>query len=310
MTASVSTCTERCDRRQDGRAMIIDAHQHLWRIGQNGCSWPTPDLVAIHRDFEIEDLALAAKPLGVSGTVLVQSQSNDRDTDWLLQTAEQSDLVKAVVGWVDLRSPAAPRRIAELAGHPKMRGLRPMLQELAEDDWILDRALDPAIETMKAHRLSFDALVFPRHLEHICVFAARHPELRIVIDHAAKPPIASGALEPWRSAIARAAALTNIWCKLSGLLTEAAPTQGCDALRPVAAHLMDIFAPERLMWGSDWPVLHLAGDYAGWFEMTWELCGTRDEASQRALFAATACQFYRIFEGVSAGEGPRDVMAR
>ncbi|HMJ57092.1 MAG TPA: amidohydrolase family protein [Polyangiaceae bacterium] len=287
--------------------MIIDAHQHLWRIGQNGCTWPTPDLVAIHRDFEIEDWALAAAPLDVVGTVLVQTQPNDRDTDWLLQTAAHSDPVKAVVGWVDLRSPQAPRRIAELARHAKMRGLRPMLQGLAEDDWILDRALDPAIETMKAHGLSFDALVFTRHLRHICVFAERHPDLPIVIDHGAKPPIASGALEPWGSEITRTAALTNVWCKLSGLLTEAAPAQGTEALRPYVAHLLESFGPERLMWGSDWPVLHMAGDYAGWLEMARDLCGTSDEASRRALFGETASRFYRIFHDVSASVGSREV---
>jgi L-fuconolactonase len=288
--------------------MIIDAHQHLWRIGQNGCSWPTPDLVAIHRHFEIDDLARAATPLGVVGTVLVQSQPNGSDTDWLLQTAARSDLLKAVVGWVDLRSPEAPRRIAELAAHPKIRGLRPMLQGLADDDWILDRALDPAIEKMKAYRLTLDALVFTRHLGHICVFAERHPELPIVIDHGAKPPIASGALEPWRSAITRVAGLSNVWCKLSGLLTEAAPAQGADALAPYVAHLLEIFGPERLMWGSDWPVLDLAGDYAGWLEMARDLCGTTDEASQRALFGGTASKFYRIFHDASASEDSCDVM--
>jgi len=289
--------------------MIIDAHQHLWRIGQNGCTWPTPDLVAIHRHFEIEDLARVAAPLGVVGTVLVQSQPDDRDTDWLLQTAARSDRVRAVVGWVDLRSPRAPRRIAELAGHPKMRGLRPMLQGLAEDDWILDRALDPAVEAMKAHRLSFDALVFTRHLGHICVFAERHPELPIVIDHGAKPPIASGALEPWRSEITRAAAHPNVWCKLSGLLTEAAPAHGVDALGPYVAHLLESFGPARLMWGSDWPVLNLAGDYAGWFEMARDLCATGDEASRRAVFGGTASRFYRIFNDVSTSERSRKLMA-
>ena len=287
--------------------MIIDAHQHLWRIGQNGCSWPTPDLVAIHRHFEIHDLVLTAVPLGVVGTVLVQSQPDDRDTDWLLQAAARSDLLKAVVGWVDLRSQEAPRRIEELAAHAKMRGLRPMLQGLAEDDWILDRALDPAIEAMKAHRLSFDALVFTRHLRHICVFAERHPALSIVIDHGAKPPIASGALEPWRREITRAAAFPNIWCKLSGLLTEAAAAQGADALWPYVAHLLESFGPERLMWGSDWPVLHLAGDYAGWLAMARALCKTGDEASQRALFGGTASKFYRILPDVSSNETSRDV---
>jgi L-fuconolactonase len=290
--------------------MIIDAHQHLWRIGENGCSWPTRDLVPIHRDFGVEDLVTLTAPLGVIGTVLVQSQPNHRDTEWLLQTAARSNLVKAVVGWVELRSPEAPRRIAELAGHGKMRGLRPMLQGLAADDWIVDRALDPAVEAMKAHHLSFDALVFTRHLKHIRAFAERHPDLPIVIDHGAKPPIAAGELEPWRSEITRTAALGNVCCKLSGLLTEATPFAGGDVVRPYAEHLLKSFGPERLMWGSDWPVLNLAGDYAGWLEMARDLCATCDEASQRAIFGETGCRFYRIAGDISASEPCREVGQR
>jgi len=274
--------------------MIIDAHQHVWRIGENDCTWPTPDLSAIHRHFDMKDLAPLAAALGVVGTVLVQSQPSDRDTAFLLRVAEGADLVEAVVGWVELPSSLAPSRIEALAARPKMRGLRPMLQALEADDWILDRRLDPAIATMKSHGLCFDALVRERHLPHLRTFAERHPDLPIVIDHGAKPAIASGVLEPWRSQIAAFEALPNVYCKLSGLLTEAAPGQGTDALKPYAEHLLETFGPDRLMWGSDWPVLELAGHYAGWLEMARELCGTTDRVSLRAIFGETARRFYRI----------------
>lgn len=273
--------------------MIVDAHQHFWRIGENDCTWPTPDLAAIHRDFEPAELAALAAPLGVAGSVLVQSQPSDRDTQWLLNLADRTPFVEAVVGWADLKAGGAARRIADLAARPKLRGLRPMLQSLPED-WIVDPALDPAIEAMKAHRLSLDALVFTRHLPNLEVFASRNPDLPIVIDHAAKPPIASGALDPWRGRMERMAALPNVSCKLSGLLTEAAPGQGADALAPYVTHLVEIFGPSRLMWGSDWPVLGLACDYAQWLEMARTLSGVSDGAARAALFSGTARAFYCV----------------
>jgi len=268
--------------------VIIDAHQHFWRLGEHDCTWPTSDLVAIHRNFEPEEFEQLAAREGVSGSVLVQSQESDRDTDWLLEVASGSDLVKAVVGWADLLSPEAPKRIAELATRPKLRGLRPMLQSLP-DGWIADPALDPAIATMIEHGLSFDALVFTRHLKDLHGFASRHPGLPIVIDHGAKPPIASGLLDDWRDGIARIAELPNVFCKLSGLLNEALPHRDSGLIERCVAHLVDAFGPTRLMWGSDWPVLNLAGDYAGWLSMARSFVGESD-----AIFAGTARMFYRI----------------
>jgi L-fuconolactonase len=272
---------------------VIDAHQHFWQTGKNDCTWPTPDLVAIHRDFEPRDLEALATPLGVTGSVLVQSQPSDIDTDWLLGVARDTPFVEAVVGWADLEASGAPERIAALAARPKMRGLRPMLQNLPDDVWILAAGLDPAIRAMIAHGLSFDALVFTRHLPHLAVFARRYPQLAIVIDHAAKPPIAARSLDPWRKEIARLAALPNVSCKLSGLLNEAAPSDGGDALAPYVRHLVEVFGPSRLMWGSDWPVLNLAGDYKSWLAMANELSGL-NEAGLAALFGATASSFYRL----------------
>ncbi|MEO5773597.1 MAG: amidohydrolase family protein [Sphingomicrobium sp.] len=273
--------------------MLIDAHQHYWRIGQNGHEWPTADLARIYRDFGPQDWADAAGSVGVSGSVLVQSQPCDADTDWLLALADAAPSVKAVVGWAELKAPDARDRIATLAAHPKLTGLRPMLQNLPEDDWIADPALDPAIAAMVSHGLRFDALVFTRHLPHLRVFAKRWPELPIVIDHGAKPPIAEEQLDPWREEMARLAELPNVTCKLSGLFTEMAPAQSRGELKPYVEHLADTFGPDRLMWGSDWPVILLAGDYSEWFELTGELTGF-DEAGRAALFGGTAANFYGI----------------
>ncbi len=142
-----------------------------------------------------------------------------------------------------------------------------MLQGLAEDDWILDPAAAPALEAMIAHDLRFDALVFTRHLKHIATLAARYPALRIVIDHGAKPPIAARALDPWRAEMAAVAQFPNVSCKLSGLLTEASPGDGAEALAARFSNLLSCFGPSRVMWGSDWPVLNLALDYSGWLAM-------------------------------------------
>ena len=209
--------------------MLIDAHQHFWRVSQNGFAWPTPDLAVIHRDFGPADLAAIGAPLGLTGSVLVQSQADDRDTDWLL--------------------------------------------ELAADE----------------------PLVLARHLPHLLTLARRRPDLAIVIDHGAKPPIATGEqADAWARGIEALAQFPQVFCKLSGLLTEAAPGQPTDALSPYVQRLVSAFGPDRLMWGSDWPVLELAGDYGGWRALAEALSGLTDPADLAALFGGTSRRFYRI----------------
>ncbi|RYZ87737.1 MAG: amidohydrolase [Moraxellaceae bacterium] len=279
--------------------MVIDAHQHFWRIGKNDCTWPTSDLAAIYRDFDPEQLIPLSQAAGVTGTVLVQSQESDADTDYLLRVADEIELVKAVVGWVDLASDVAVPRIQVLASHPKMRGLRPMLQGLAHDDWILSPQIEPAIAEMQQHQLSLDALVQVRHLPYLHLFAQRHPQLSIVIDHAAKPAIAAGDFESWASAIAPIADLPQVHCKLSGLLTEMSAGQGLVELRPYVDHLFHAFGAERLMWGSDWPVLYLApgaefATYDGWLDLAKNLLPSATLSEQEAVFGLTAKNFYRF----------------
>ncbi len=273
--------------------MLIDAHCHVWRIGRNDHEWPTPDLPAIHRDFDLDDLVRVGAEVGLTGAVLVQSQPSQRDTEWLLEIAADHPLALGVVGWTDIASADAAERIAALAANPCLKGLRPMLQDLA-DDWVLEARLEPALAAMVAADLSFDALVRPRHLPSLLELVRRWPDLRVVIDHGAKPDIGAGRLDPWREQITALAAAPGVHCKLSGLLTEAGETPTAEALAPFVAHLLEAFGADRLMWGSDWPVLNLAGDYRGWQAMADAFAAPLDPTGRRALFGETAKRFYRL----------------
>ena len=271
---------------------LIDAHQHFWSLATPGHEWPTAAEAEIHRDFGPDDLITAAAGLPLAGSVLVQSQPTDADTDWMLSLAERTPLVRAVVGWVDLARPDAPDRILALAKRPKLRGLRPMLQSIADTDWLLQDPLVPALEAMRAAGLRLDALVQPRHLPMLARFAARWPDLPIVIDHAAKPYAATGALDPWRDEIAALGDL-GLHCKLSGLRTEQASGQPAEALAPYAEHLVRAFGA-RLMWGSDWPVLLLSGDgWRQWHADALRFAG-RAGADIEQLFAGAAIDFYAL----------------
>ena len=263
--------------------MAIDAHVHFWRIGCNDCAWPPPELTAIHRDFLPDDWWRVAQPERIDAALAVQSQPSERDTQWLLQLAGGDPRIPGVVGWTDMAARDAPERIAALAEYPKLRGLRPMLQDQLEDDWVLRPALTPC----------FDALVKPRHLPYLLRFAERHPDLQIVIDHAGKPDIARGELDPWRARIAALAELSNVSCKLSGLVTEAGDAWQFDDLRPYVEHLLATFGPRRLLWGSDWPVVNLAADYSRWLNLADTLAGLAG-AERAALFGGNAVRVYGI----------------
>lgn len=271
---------------------IIDSHLHFWLLATPGHEWPTPEEPRLYRDFGADDLIDAAGEGTLAGAVLVQSQPTDADTDWMLALAARELLVQAVVGWVDLTDAAAPARIAALAGNPMLRSLRPMVQSIADTDWLLGDALTPAIEAMIAHGLRFDALVEPRHLPVLARFVDRWPGLPVVIDHAAKPCAASGSLDPWRDDIA-ALAIRGVFCKLSGLRTEQLPGQPADALTPYVGHLLTTFG-DRLMWGSDWPVLTRHGaSYREWLADSERLAGLTGAARER-LFAGCAREFYAL----------------
>ena len=272
----------------------IDAHQHYWRLADRAGLWPGPELTTIHRDFLPHDLLPLLQRNRVDGTVLVQSLASHDDNDFLLDLAQPCASVLGVVGWVEMKAEDAPAQIGRLAARPKLRGLRPMLQDLDDDDWIADAATTPAAQAMSDHGLVFDALVRPRQLPGLERFARRHPGLAIVIDHAAKPPIAAGDIGPWREAIGRLAALPNVHCKLSGLLTEAAEGSGAAELEPWVEVVLASFGAERVLWGSDWPVLRLAADYDSWLATSGELLSRRSALDRAGIFGGNALRLYRL----------------
>ncbi len=269
--------------------MRIDAHHHVWQVARGDYGWMSPDL-PIARDYGLGDL----RPLlgDVAGTILVQAAETEAETDFMLAVARGSGgLVRGVVGWVDLAAADASARVAARAADPLVRGLRPMLQDIEDTRWILRPEVQPGLAAMLAHGLRFDALIKPRHLPVIGELARRHPGLAVVIDHAAKPDIAGGGFEPWAGQIAKLARETTWCCKVSGLVTEAGAAWQVDELRPYVELLLSEFGPDRLMWGSDWPVVDLAGGYARWREAAEALIPA---SAQAAIFGQTAARFYGI----------------
>jgi L-fuconolactonase len=277
--------------------MRIDAHQHFWRLSRGDYGWLTPELAPIYRDFAVDDLKPHLAAAGIGGTVLVQAAPTETETEFLLEIAASSGgLVRGVVGWVDFEVPDAPRRIERLGRNSLLRGVRPMMQDIADTDWMLKVALEPAFRAVIDLGLCFDALVQPRHLVNLRRLIDRYPGLRLVIDHAAKPRIAADQREPWAAEMRALARETDAWCKLSGLVTEAGAVWGVSRLRAYADHLLDCFGSERLLWGSDCPVVNLAGGYDRWWSATSALLRPMDQASRERVLGANAARFYGISE--------------
>lgn len=278
------------------RAPRIDAHQHYWSVAHRDYGWlqPTPELLAIYRDFGPADLHPHLDAAGIDATVLVQAAPSEAETWRLLQlAAAPGSRVAGVVGWCDLLRPDAAQRIAQLASQPLLKGLRPMLQDLDDPRWILRGALQPALQAMVRHGLVFDALVKgPAQLEALCELAAEQRALRIVLDHGAKPPLASGALAEWRNGISRLARAENVCCKFSGLVTEAGADWRVAGLRACVEHLLSEFGVARLLWGSDWPVLNLAADYGAWWRASGDLLGDLDAVQRDQVFGLNAVRCY------------------
>jgi len=274
--------------------MSIDAHFHCWRLARDDYGWLTPVLSPIYRDVAVSDWRAQSAPHGVTGGVLVQAAPTEAETDFLLTQAEANPAVLGVVGWVDLLAVDAPARIDVLARHPRLKGLRPMLQDIEDAEWILQAALAPALQAMSDCGLVFDALVKSVHLPHIVTLAGRYPDLRLVIDHAAKPAIAAGEWQPWADGIAQLAMETGAMCKLSGLLTEAGHSPPPGAVRPWGEHVLACFGPSRVVWGSDWPVLELSSSYAQWWDETLLLMAHLSAHEQAAIMGGNARRIYRL----------------
>jgi L-fucono-1,5-lactonase len=277
--------------------MRIDAHQHLWTVARGDYGWLTPDLTPIYRDFALPDLAPHLADARMEGTILVQAAPTEAETMFLLDIAENAEVVRGVVGWIDFDAADALARIDALATRKLLVGLRPMVQDIADDDWLLRPALAPLLTAMVKTDLVFDALVFPRHLPRLLQVVDRHPDLSFVLDHGAKPRLATGEIETWQRDIALLAERPNIVCKLSGLVTEARPDWQIADLRPAVDHIRASFSPQRMLWGSDWPVLNLAGGYAKWLAAAEILLADLSPGEKADVFGGTAARVYLASRG-------------
>ena len=272
---------------------IIDAHVHYWRVDRGDYGWLTPDS-PLYRDVLPPEAAPSFDAAGVDGIVLVQAAATEAETRFMLSLAEIDRRVMGVVGWIDMLGSDAPDRLANLAGNALLRGVRPMWQDIAEDEWMLHAGQDAAYRAVTELGLTFDALAQLRHLPLLPRLIERHPQLPIVIDHAAKPQIVAGRFDHWRAQMAAVAAFPHVRCKLSGLVTEAQPGTPYDAYVPYAETLVELFGPERLIFGSDWPVLTLRHDYATWWDWAHRLTAQLAPDEQAAVFGGNAASFYGL----------------
>lgn len=291
ITTSANSAAEMQDYK------IIDSHFHLWELARDDYGWITPALEPLYRDYGPEDLRRALRGSATRQLVLVQCAPSAAETEYLLGLAQAMPEVGGVVGWVDFSAADAPDKIRQMAQRRKLLGLRPMMQDIKDPDWMLQPQQAAAFEAMIEHNLTFDALLLTAQLPQLNTLCLRYPELRVVIDHAAKPDIASGQLSPWRDHMAALAEQRQLYCKFSGMVTEASEHCSDDELRPYADELLKLFGEDRLLWGSDWPVVNLATDYQHWQDMALRLTANWGVAAQRKIFADNAEQFYGLVQG-------------
>jgi L-fuconolactonase len=272
--------------------MRIDAHHHLWTIARGDYGWLTPDLAPIYRDFCLSDLAPHLSATHIEGTILVQAAPTEAETMFLLDIAENAEVIRGVVGWTDFDADDGVARIDALAARNLLVGLRPMVQDIDDDDWLLGPALTPLLAAMARNGLVFDALMLPRHLPRLLRVVGRHPDLEFVLDHCGKPRLAAGEIADWQRDIALLAEHPNIVCKLSGLVTEAAPNWQIADLSRAVDHVRAYFGSRRMLWGSDWPVVNLAGGYAKWLAAAENLLADLAPDQKAGVFGGNAARIY------------------
>jgi L-fuconolactonase len=286
---------------------VIDAHQHFWNPSRVAYDWLGPDLGPINRAIEFADLEPLLAATGVQRTVLVQSADNAADTDYMFEIAAAHPEIAAVVGWVPLDDPAAvAERLPALRATPGFAGIRNLIHTRPDPDWLLKPEVDASLGILEAQDVPFDVVsVLPRHLEHVPTLSARHPRLRMVIDHLSKPPIKAGNDQPWRSLIARAAENPLVFAKISGLYPSVGDMAAwtADDVRPYLHTALELFGADRLMFGGDWPISVLAGGYVRVWEGLSTLFDELSAEDREAILGGTAARFYGIPEERLPGGG-------
>jgi L-fuconolactonase len=273
--------------------MKIDAHQHFWNPARGDYGWMDSEGAKPLRKLVMpKDMAPHLKTCGIDHTVLVQAAPTVAETEYMLGIADSHDFIAKVVGWVDFENRDDLKQLTRLAKHPKFAGVRPMIQDLQDAEWMHRRDVQWAFDAIIDLDLTFDALGYPIHLDPFQRLFDKYPNMRTVIDHCMKPVIRENQFDDWARRMATIAKATPVFCKLSGIATESRPGWTVDTLKPYAAHVIESFGPNRVMWGSDWPVLELNGTYGSWHDAAQGYVGSG--AVNAAIFGGTAATFYRI----------------
>ena len=279
----------------DPQAPKLDSHHHFWNYDPIQHGWMNDDMQALRRDFLPPDLKHELDTAGIDGAVSVQARQSLEETDWLLAIAEKNDFIRGVVGWVPLTQPNVRDDLARFADKPKLRAVRHVIQDEPDQDYILRDDFNRGIETLGDFGLAYDILIFERHLPQTVRFVDRHPALVFILDHVAKPRIKEDLLSPWRENISQLAERDNVYCKLSGMATEADYRQWTEEqLMPYMEIVLDAFGPERLMFGSDWPVCLVACGYERWLGVVQRFISKLSAAEQEAILGGTAAEAYRL----------------
>jgi L-fuconolactonase len=275
--------------------MIIDSHQHFWQVGRFDYPWMDSSVKVLFQDYLPAQLKPILDQNAVGKTVLVQASNSVEESRWLLRLAEENTFIAGVVGWVDLKNPEVDLQLDELSADPKFKGVRHLVESEPDDDWLVQPEVLRGLQRLSNYGLTYDLLVHTRHLKYVPRVADACPDLRLVVDHLAKPPIKSGVLTDWVNALKPVAAKANTNCKLSGLVTEASwDSWRTSDLLPFVECALDMFGPERLMFGSDHPVCLLAATYARVLDSFREILRDLSDDDRERIFASNATSFYRL----------------
>lgn len=275
--------------------MLIDAHHHLWRYNDRDYGWMSNDMIALRQNYLLPELEQVTRASGVTGTIAVQARQTLEETESLLQMAAANPLLQGVVGWVPLIAPNVPDDLDRFAADPRLKGVRHVLHDEQDDFYMLRDDFNRGVSLLASRGLAYDILIFEKHLPQTLTFVDRHPNQIFVVDHIAKPKIRAGELSPWQKNLAELARRENVYCKISGMATEAdwtAWTQ--EQLRPYFDAVLQAFGPSRLMFGSDWPVLTLAGSYQRWVETFRWFIADLSPHEQEQIGRGTAIRAYRL----------------
>ena len=273
----------------------IDAHHHLWRYTPEEYGWIDEEMKVLRLDFLPRDLYAEIAAAGIDGTVAVQARQTLEETRWLLDLAEQSEAIRGVVGWAPIAGEDFPACMEEFDGRAKLKGLRHVIQGEKDEHYILREDFNSGIRTMLGSGLVYDILIYERHLPQTIDFVDEHPKQVFVLDHIAKPPIAGGVMEPWATRMRELAKRENVWCKVSGMVTEADwKNWSPETLKPYLDVVVEAFGPARLMAGSDWPVCLLASGYAQWWDVLRAYFLAFSDAERAKVFGATAIEVYGL----------------